>query len=140
MKSSLLILTLFWSTLSWSSPNFQIIDSVQVQRHTLSTTEVEALPAHVLSSLQQVADLLAQIWGDTILEGDYSADDDVSLDSIEVLKLNEGVIGYRITYSSRAFDTAENIAGRILESAFVSGDFKAFSRDSNALAKFEAQP
>lgn len=104
--------------------------------------------------LQQIAWDQAQIWGDTILEGDYWADDEVALDLVQAVLRGGVQIAWRITYSSRAFDTSvctpyehadddptrfdDCIPGRIHESSFVSMDLKSFIRDDEAFAEFTA--
>jgi hypothetical protein len=92
---------------------------------------------------------LSQIWGDTILEGDFYALNRTRLDTLEELSHNLKVIGYRVTYSQKAWMTAhcsydpEDIAtlancvpGRIYESGFLSINFKESFRDENAMAEF----
>lgn len=101
-------------------------------------------------NLQQVAANQAQIWGDTILEGDYHSDGHTQLDFVASLYKNDKLIGYKISYSERAwytgdcdFDGSDDNAlngcseGRIQESAFVSTDFKIFFRDEDDFADFE---
>ena len=99
--------------------------------------------------LEQIAVGQAQIWGDTILEGDYQSEGHTQLDRVLEIYENGRLLGYRITYSERAwyvcdcdFDdaTPEALAqcrqGRIHESAFVSADFETFFRDESDLADF----
>jgi hypothetical protein len=118
-------------------------------RKALSGQEVASLSQVVRNSLQNRAEALSGIWGDTILEGDYYADEDVQIDKIESLYKKDEFVGYRITYSSKAWDTStcqfdgvdlttleSCLAGRIQESGFVSADFKRFERDHRALAEF----
>ncbi len=124
----------------------------QLNLKVLSTDEMKALASEVRSRLQQTAESMANIWADTILEGDYFADEPVALDRVEEFKsANDKIIIYRITYSSRAWDTGTCEAdpsedrqslescdeGRIVESAFVSSDFKSSERDEENFAHFE---
>lgn len=86
--------------------------------------------------LMQIAYQQAQVWADTILEGDFVADGKTRLDEVQALYKNKKLIGYKITYSERAWDTAycnydglhEDTLrgcteGRIVESSFVSTDY-----------------
>lgn len=107
------------------------------------------LAAEVETNLKFVAYAQAQIWADTILEGDYYAEGNTRLDTVIALYKNHEFIGYKIVYSERAwytgecnFDGADESAlldcqeGRIHESTFVSPDFKTYFRDEDALADF----
>lgn len=100
--------------------------------------------------LLQVAIDQAQVWGDTILEGDYYSEGHTRLDSVAVLFQGEHLIGYRIVYSEKAwsiadcdFDGADERTltncseGRIQEATFVSADFKNYFRDENEFADFK---
>lgn len=139
MKSIILILTLLWSAHALSSPILPIVEGPQVQKRVLSAAEVAALPAHHQAQLQTAAIELAQIWGDTILEGDYSAEDDVRIDSVEKLYLSLVFVAYRITYSSAAEELTTGKRGRIVESGILSADFTQLSRDNTAFARFVAE-
>lgn len=101
------------------------------------------------SSLKFVAYAQAQVWADTILEGDYYAAGNTRLDSVVAIYKNNEFIGYKIVYSERAwftgdcdFDGEDESAlsqckeGRIHESTFVSPDFKTYFRDEDGLADF----
>jgi hypothetical protein len=97
--------------------------------------------------LMRVAYEQAQIWGDTILEGDFVADGKTRLDEVQALYKNKTLIGYKITYSERAWFTADCsydgihketlrgcTEGRILEASYVSTDFAYafYTMDSGA--------
>ena len=116
--------------------------------------EMAALTDPLYSTLNKVAFEQAQIWSDTILEGDYHAAGQTRLDQIYALYENDILIGYRITYSEQAWDTSgcdyynnsgqsreDSLRscpeGRILESSFVSPVFTTFIRDSNQFAEFK---
>ncbi len=105
-------------------------------------------------TLTHVATEQAQIWADTILEGDYLAAGDTQLDQVYALYENDILIGYRITYSEQAWAlsqcdyyqaTALNrkeallscAEGRITEASFVSPAFTTFIRDPNQFAEFK---
>jgi hypothetical protein len=122
----------------------------QLATRTLTTQEVTSLPADTLSQLQSKAEELASIWSDTILEGDYYAEEKVQLDQVDVLFRSGQLVGYHITYSSTAWDTSTcsfdgndmsslNACekGRIVESGFTTVDFKALERDPKAFASFQ---
>jgi hypothetical protein len=106
------------------------------------------LTSNVEKNLNRVAYDQAQVWADTILEGDYYADGQTRLDSVITLYKNDEFIGYKIAYSERAWFTGDcdfndddaalrNCQeGRIQESTYVSPDFKTFFRDDDALADF----
>jgi len=89
----------------------------------------------------------AQIWADTILEGEYLAESDVRVDSIEIVRAGELFLGYRITYSSVAYETMDCdssrqlescVAGRIVESTYVSPNLESWIRDDRHFAEFFA--
>lgn len=116
-----------------------------------SSDDLVKLPADLLSIIYQVAFDQAQIWGDTILEGDYVADGNMRLDEVHIIKQGDTVIGYALTYSERAWftgDCAYNSTnrnslefcqeGRIQERSFVSADFQDVKVDQNQFAEFKA--
>lgn len=89
----------------------------------------------------------AQIWADTILGGDYLADEEVIVDSIEFVRLGDQLLGYRVTYSSSAYDTLDCnpegdlslcVSGRIVESSFVAPGLDSWIRDDQRYAEFVA--
>lgn len=102
-----------------------------------------------VAAFSEIANDQAQIWGDTILEGDYEADGNTQLDSIEALIVNGQFVGYRVFYSERAWNTAtcnyrgggEGLdqcqEGRIQEASFVSPELNSWTRDSNSYAEFQ---
>jgi hypothetical protein len=109
-----------------------------------------ALPVDIRLKLEQVALDQAQVWGDTILEGDYYSEGNTQLDRVYGLYEDGKFIGYKITYSEHAWYTGEcdfspeNLdtlntcnEGRIHESTFVSPDFGTYFRDDSDLANFE---
>lgn len=102
-----------------------------------------------LRSLIAIATQQAQIWGDTILEGDYYAAGNTKLEFVDRIYKDNQLIAYRITYSETAWDTSNCRfnsytkagletckKGRILESGYVSPDFKNAFTDLNHLAEF----
>ncbi len=130
--------------------NFQ---TSQVYNYSEDLVEVdESLHEQLLS----IAQSQAQVWGDTILEGDVAALGDIRLDEIEELMDGTSLLGYRITYSQQAWSTAdcdlsdatsedwrnpETFAqcaeGRIYESAFVTANLSTYFADFGAVASLE---
>ncbi len=105
------------------------------------------IPSGAREKLISIADEQAQIWGDTILESDFVAENKVNVDSIESVHMGNQFLGYRITYSSTAFattdcDAEKNLSsckhGRIVEATFVSPSLLSWIRDENAFAEFVA--
>lgn len=113
---------------------------------------IDALTSGQFEKLQHVAIEQAQIWGDTILEGDYQADGRTELDRVEELKIEGELVAYKITYSERSWDTSictypgnldasaldQCQEGRIVESSFVSPDLSSWTRDPDNFAIFES--
>lgn len=106
-------------------------------------------------AMEVIAIEQAQIWGDTILEGDYVADGKTRLDQITSLYKNDKLIGYLIRYSEKAWNTSskdcqyhssenENlegcIQGRIIESAYVSLNLKDYFNTEKTWAVFRTNP
>lgn len=102
--------------------------------------------------LQRIARTQAQIWADTILEGDYAASGFTRLDRVLQLQKSGRPLGYQIRYSEKAWDTAEcrydgvhdsTLAGcrpgRIFEESFVSPDFRDYFYDESTAAVFLPQ-
>lgn len=105
--------------------------------------------AGLLANLEAQADERAQIWGDTILEGDYVAAGNTRLDQIFVVQKGRDVIAYRIVYSERAWDTSncsydpgdrgslENCTpGRISEASFIAPSLDDNAADEENYATF----
>ncbi|WP_374077039.1 hypothetical protein [Bdellovibrio bacteriovorus] len=102
-----------------------------------------------LQALQKIATKQAYIWADTILEGDYHADGETVLEEVIGIFRGSSLVGYKITYAERAWDTsscdfdAEDLStlancteGTIRETSFVSTDFKTFIRNHDEIADF----
>ena len=105
------------------------------------------LPEATVAELQKIAHSQAQIWGDTILEGDYDAAGGTELDQVEGVYMGGQLIAYRITYSEKAWYTgacdteadpsrASCQEGRIVESTYVSPKLTSWMRDDSAYAEF----
>lgn len=146
----------FFSLLTWNAQAATVrcthfsCQQDQLASRTLTSQELTALPSDTRTQLQAKAEELASIWADTILEGDYFADEKVQLDQVEVLFRSGQLVGYHLTYSSKAWDTStcnfdgsdlSNLKtcdqGRIVESGFTTVDFKALERDPRAFASFQ---
>ncbi|MCE3010338.1 MAG: hypothetical protein LW875_06980 [Proteobacteria bacterium] len=114
----------------------------QVHLETISVTEYRALPAELREKLREVAFDLAQVWGDTILEGDFEAHHQIKLDTVEFVVEGSSIVGYRLTYSASAKEVSTGREGRIVESGFVHKSFRGPFRDNHSLARFmsEAKP
>ena len=115
----------------------------------LNQPQTDELQIDVKLNLEQVALVQAEVWADTILEGDYYAEGPARLDTVTSLYENNKLIGYRISYSEKAWYTGdcefegdeallkECSEGRIQESTFVSTDFKTYFRDEDDFAEFQ---
>lgn len=109
------------------------------------------LPVNSMLTFLKIASAQAQIWGDTILEGDYAASNDTQIDHIDALTRLGAVIAYRIVYSQQAWNTStcsytgrpkeldQCEEGRIREASFVSPDLLSWLRDPKAYADFESK-
>lgn len=99
-------------------------------------------------SLQKIAFEQAQIWGDTILEGDYVADGNTRLDEVTAYYKSNKIVGYKIQYSEKAWYTGdcnydgkqeslkECRQGRISEVSYVSPDLMTYFSDEERYAQF----
>lgn len=105
----------------------------------------------LLRSLQAAALDRAQIWADTILEGDYVADGVTRLDRVYMISNGNKTVAYRIVYSEQAWFTAdcsydssdesslqECQAGRIVEASFVSPELNDVIADEDGFAEFKS--
>lgn len=111
-------------------------------------TGLNKLSAQVRTLLKQVAVHQAQIWGDTILEGDYYANGRTRLDEVVGFYKNGQIVGYKIQYSEKAWYTGdcqfngkkESLVGcqegRIVEGSYVSPDTETFFSDEERYAEF----
>jgi len=111
--------------------------------------QAQGLPNSVRNVLVVRAVEQAQIWGDTILEGEYTADGNTRLDTVIAIRNNQTVIGYGIRYSEKAWYTGDCSysstnpqslrscrEGRIQEVSFVSTDLMEAEVDQNQFADF----
>lgn len=120
------------------------------KRLSYSFSSQQPIDPELKKILERISFNQAQIWGDTILEGDYAAEGNTRLDKIVQLFRNDELIGYLITYSERAWNTSDCqydgihdstlagcVEGRIYESSYVSIDFKEYFYDSKTMAVFK---
>lgn len=168
MKLVISTLFLLISSLSWAQA--QRLKAVQVAKlfyqagchqtknswcrgaisiETYNQAQIRTLPYDIQRTLINLASDQAQIWGDTILEGDYAADGKTQLDAVVLIKKQSTLIGYSIRYSERAWYTGDcNYTynnpqslkkcreGRIHEVSFVSTDMSHAEVDENQFAEF----
>jgi hypothetical protein len=65
---------------------------------------VRDISADLLTGLMIRAEDEASTWMDTILEGDYDADGETSIDQVVELKQKSQIVAYFVTYSQKAWD------------------------------------
>lgn len=111
-------------------------------------TNLNKLSPEVKDVLKKVANDQAQIWGDTILEGDYYSAGRTRLDSVMAFYNGNSLIGFKIIYSEKAWYTGDcNFdgsraslkgckAGRISEGSYVSSDAQTYFSDEERYAHF----
>lgn len=104
----------------------------------------------ILSKLSTIAIKQAQIWADTILEGDYVAEGNTRVDRVTLLSEKGKSVGYLVTYSEKAWNISDClydglrpdslagcVSGRIVESSYVSLDFSRYFYDEKTAAVFK---
>ncbi len=101
--------------------------------------------------LKAIAFDQAQIWGDTILEGDYHSAGRTRLDEVVAYYKNDAIIGYKIKYSEKAWyigscdydGSQESLKsceeGRIVEGSYVSADTLTYFSDEEKYASFTSE-
>lgn len=101
--------------------------------------------------LKEIAFDQAQIWGDTILEGDYHSAGRTRLDEVVAYYKYNAVVGYKIKYSEKAwyvgscdFDGSQESLkgcdeGRIVEGSYVSADTLTYFSDEEKYASFTSE-
>ncbi len=115
-------------------------------------SEDQKIDSNIKLIFERISFKQAQVWGDTILEGDYAAEGNTRLDAVVKLYRHDEQIGYLITYSEKAWDTGNClydgindatlrgcIEGRIYESSYVSLDFRDYFYDSKSMAVFKTK-
>ncbi|WP_413558909.1 hypothetical protein [Bdellovibrio sp. HCB209] len=114
-------------------------------------SRINKMDQNHLEILRKVAFTQAQIWGDTILEGDVIASGRTRLDTVTAYLKNNRVVGFKIRYSEKAWDTSDcNYdgsksslktckVGRIYEESYVSPDYATFFTDEDRQADFSLE-
>lgn len=130
-------------------PNLQCPRS-EITLKQINNNDWTALPTETQKFLNEQAVERSSAWDDTILEGDYFTNDDdvAALNSVAFLYQNNQLIGYRMTFAIRAWDTstcpfdpenpqiADCQEGQIVDAAFVSLDLKEIFQDETSYAHF----
>lgn len=119
---------------------------------TFAGQQIQQLPSAIQKALHEIAYHQSQIWGDTILEGDFFANGDVQIQKVKILSHQNKVVGFQLTYFEKAWYTGDcsfnsnrletlNACrpGRIYESSFVTHDATEAQVDENQFAKFLPQ-
>ena len=156
---SLVVMSLFVSKGVLAQPQQKSFEDVAIQFSVscvkddcdkpFSKTVIEP-DGRMKSYFRIIAKKQAQIWGDTILEGDYIAAGDTRLDQVRELRINDKPVGYLITYSEKAWNISdcaydglhpdtlnECVSGRIVESSYVSPDLSKYFYDDTTCATFK---
>jgi len=114
--------------------------------------QLQQLPVAIQKALHEIAHHQSQIWGDTILEGDFYADGNVQIQKVKVLTHQNKPVGFQLTYFEKAWYTGDCVfnsnrldslnscrPGRIYEASFVTHDATEAQVDQNQFAKFLPQ-
>lgn len=133
-----------------SACNLQNCENPYSTKTLYRLSEGQKIDSDLQKIFIKIADTQAQIWGDTILEGDYVAEGKTRVDRIEMLYKNQELIGYLLTYSEKAWNTSDClydglrastlvgcVAGRIVESSYVSLNFRDYFYDEKTAASFK---
>lgn len=115
----------------------------------IKTPEKVALDLKTKAALEARVYEQAQVWGDTILEGDYVADGETKIARVEALYRGEYLAGYRVVYFEKAWwvgecdhdvkNLAQCLPGYIEEAAFITNDLKVITVDEAETALFKEQ-
>lgn len=135
--------------------------STEIEKYEEIDLSLEDLQRSLFLQLQERAEYESNIWGDTILEGDYEMSrDPIVLNAVSAIYNSRGTfVAYRIIYSARAWDVAdcefdsnrlyqasaqeygeifkECTEGVIVGNSFVSPGLKRSERDFNNMEYFE---
>jgi hypothetical protein len=109
----------------------------------------DKLDVDTKARLRAIASDQTTYWDDTILEGDYVATGRTRLDHVLAFYKDDKLIGYKITYSKKAWFTGECQydgrnretlkgckEGRIAEGSYVSADTLTYFSDEERYAEF----
>lgn len=141
--------------------NFIVTYSEQSHLYGEREVKLEKFSPAQQAQLLKLATAEADIWVDTILEGDYAlTNDPLTIDMVTALYQGQKLVAYQIVYSQRAFDTsnceydfealddkssnvdevfAQCTQGRIYGTSFVSPNLQVVERDINNIEYFEEQ-
>ena len=95
-----------------------------------------SLPDPVARALAMHAKSQAQIWGDTILEGDYEAKGDTRIDRVFAVRGGGRLVAYRVFFSETA--RSPEGPGRIVEAVWVHPNLKTALGDESMTATFQS--
>lgn len=156
---SIILLSSFAQAKSFAQLAYSL--STEIEKYEEIDLTIEDLQSKLLQKLQERAEYESNIWGDTILEGDYELSrDPIALNSVSAIYNSRGTfVAYRITYSARAWDVADCefdssrlseaaaqeygeifkdcTEGIIVGNSFVSPGLKRSERDFNNMEYFE---
>lgn len=126
--------------------------NLAVRVRPMTPTEVNSLGSVLRARLRQAARSMAlELWPDTILEGPYHVQFRVRMDQIQRLTRNNETIGYRITFSDKAWNLdrcktgvseqpqskLRNCeTGRVNDAGFVLNDLARSFRDESVPATY----
>jgi len=156
---SVLLLSSFAQAKSFAQVAYSL--STEIEKYEEIDLSISDLNGALLKKLHERAENESNIWGDTILEGDYELSrDPLALNAVSAIYNSRGaLVAYRIIYSARAWDVADcdfdssrlNQAsaqeygeifqdcteGVIVGNSFVSPGLKRSERDFNNMEYFE---
>lgn len=122
-----------------------------VSPFTIQKYQPSKVARKLFYQFQKIAEEQVNVWGDTILEGDYVADGEVHISKVALIYKESELVAYRITYAQNAWDIStcnydgnhheETLigcsAGEIIESSYVSASMNYFEVDENQFAEFK---
>ncbi|GEM_PF-6980519 len=156
---SILLVSSFAQAKSFAELAYSL--STEIEKYEEVDLSLDVLQNKLLKKLQERAEYEANIWGDTILEGDYELSrDPIALNAVSAIYNSQGTfVAYRIIYSARAWDVADCefdssrllqasdqeygeifrdcTEGVIVGNSFVSPGLKRSERDFNNMEYFE---
>lgn len=128
-------------------------EGLSLQVAPLSRSQVSALGTERRARLRQATKAMAlDLWPDTILEGPYHVQFRMRLDRIEFLLKNGEPVGYRLSFSDKAWNTErcgpdgseDNLksceTGRVHDAGFVLNDLKTTLRDEGVNPTYVPDP
>jgi hypothetical protein len=118
-------------------PNLDCESSLKI--HVLTSSEVAELSPVDQKKVIAAVDHLNQIWGDTILEGDFEVFGEAQLNQVAAVLADGKLLGYRLHFSQKASDLMTQDKGFIQERGFVSVMTDEIFPDETFRAHFVAQ-